>query len=96
MIDKSVVHLYPETNRGREWGDFASAVLQHVETYTVPQYGDAPDDQVEEWTAAECALTIRRYASRQGKNSREGQDALDLLKIAHYACLAYNKLIKEC
>lgn len=80
------------SNRGKDWMVFAEKVLSHIENYTVPQYGDAPDDQVEEWDAQDCTTTIRRYASRSGKNQRSGQDKLDMLKTAHYAQLAYNKL----
>ena len=81
-----------DTERGKEWQTFADAVLNHIETYTVPQYGDAPDDNVSQWTAAECLAQVGRYASRAGRNQREGQDLLDLLKIAHYAALAWSKL----
>lgn len=78
-----------------DWLVFADRVGQHIENYTVPQYGDAPDDQVESWTAEHCVNQLHKYASRFGSNKREGQDALDLLKIAHYAQLAYDKLQKE-
>lgn len=81
--------------RGAEWVAFAARVLRHIEDYTVPQYGDAPGDQVEEWSPEECVLTIRKYAARFRKNSRPGQDALDLVKVAHYACLALGKLETE-
>ena len=84
--------LNPTTMRGRLWCDFAEAVLEHIEEYTVPQYGDAPDDELSEWTSTECMTAIRKYTRRHGKNSREGQDALDCLKIAHYACAAHVKI----
>lgn len=83
------------SNRGKEWEEFSALVLDHIETYTVPQYGDAPDDQVEEWSADECVMTIRKYGARFKKNSREGQDVSDLMKIAHYACLAHGKIRTE-
>ena len=81
--------------RTLDWLHFADTVAEHIEYYTVPQYGDAPDDQVESWTAEHCVNQLHKYASRFGSNKREGQDALDLLKIAHYAQLAYDKLHKE-
>ena len=81
--------------RTLDWLHFAETVAEHIEHYTVPQYGDAPDDQVEGWTAEHCVNQLHKYASRFGSNKREGQDALDLLKIAHYAQLAYDKLKKE-
>lgn len=80
------------SNRGQEWHDFARTVGHHIETYTVPQYGDAPGDQIENWTAEQCAKQIAKYAARFGRNARDEQDLLDMIKIAHYACLAYNKM----
>lgn len=81
----------PKSKRGKEWQAFSNIVLQHIETYTVPQYGDAPHDQVESWTADQCTKQIGKYAARFGSNSRPAQDGLDLLKVAHYAALAYGK-----
>jgi len=78
--------------RGEEWIKFGSRVLEHIEIYTVPQYGDAPDDQVEDWSPEMCVMTIKKYCSRFGNNSREGQEKIDLLKIAHFAQIAYDKL----
>ena len=82
-------------NRLREWKEFAVRVERHVQDYTVPQYGDAPGDQIEEWTAKETVNAIRKRADRHGKNSRANQDLLDLLKMAHEAGLAYFKLTGE-
>lgn len=79
------------SKRGSEWREFSAMVLHHVENYTVAQYGDAGDDQVTNYTAEDCVKAIGKYASRFGTNQREGQDTLDLLKIAHYACLALSK-----
>lgn len=84
--------ILPLTDRGIEWKDFAERVLYHVDTYTVPQYGDKGDDEIDEWTAKDCILAIKRYTARFGRNSREGQEKIDMLKIAHYACFVYNKL----
>lgn len=78
--------------RGQEWITFSDKILHHIENYTVPQYGDYPDDQACTWSAKDCMLTIGRYVSRFGQNSRTGQEELDLMKIAHYACLASTKL----
>jgi hypothetical protein len=84
--------LYATTRRGANWLIFAAIVLRHVEGYTVPQYGDEGEDQVSEWTAADCVTAIRKYAARFGRNTRDGQDRLDLLKIAHFASMAAEKL----
>ena len=76
-----------------EWRMFSRFVEDHVRMYAVKQYGDAPDDQVEAWTPEQCIEAIRRYTNRFGTNARGIDETFrDLLKIAHYACLAYFKL----
>ena len=84
--------VIPRTKRGAEWKGFSDKVLIHIDTYTVPQYGDKDEDQINEWNTEDCALAIRKYLARLGRNSRKGQDKLDMLKIAHYACFIYNKI----
>jgi hypothetical protein len=80
------------SKRGTQWNSFSALVMDHVENYTVPQYGDAPNDQVESWSAQDCVVQIRRYAARFGSGQRgKAEELRDLLKIAHYACLAHNK-----
>lgn len=81
-----------ETKRGQEWIDFAHEVLQHIDLYTIPQYGDLPDDAVASFTCEQIISSIERYCARFGKNAREGQDQLDLKKIAHYAAILSNKI----
>ena len=78
--------------RGIQWQRFAERVSEHIEEYTVPQYGDYPDDNVSEWSAQDCVKQIEKYARRFGSNMRPGQERLDLLKIAHYAQIAAYKL----
>ena len=85
--------LTPSSNRGREWAQFAQLVLAHIENYTVQQYGDGPDDELEEWTAADCVRAAQKYTRRFGKNQREDQDTLDCQKGAHYFCAAFFKLL---
>lgn len=80
------------TNRGAEWEEFSNMVLDHIENYTTKQYGDAPNDTVQDMTAEDCIKQVKKYAQRFGNNQRSGQDLLDMLKVAHYACLAHNKM----
>lgn len=85
--------ILPTSYRGTEWAQFAEMVRIHVEDYTVPQYGDAPNDQAEGFTPDECVKQIQRYCNRFGKGQRGMQEQLrDMKKIAHYACLIYMKL----
>ena len=80
------------SNRGEDWLEFAAKVLDHIEDYTVPQYGDRPNDYVETWTPEVCLLAMGKYIARFGTNQRKGQEKLDLLKIAHFAQLTYDKI----
>lgn len=77
--------------RTKDWNEFAAKVADHIENYTVPQYGDAPNDNVEAWSAQDCIAQVQKYAARFGTNQRVGQEQLDLMKIAHYAQLAMDK-----
>lgn len=79
------------SNRSNEWLRFSDLMVSHIESYTVPQYGDTPGDQAEGWTAEDCFKSIERYLNRRNSQSREGQELLDIKKMAHYLCLAYFK-----
>ena len=85
------------SNRGEEFKAFVSLVLDHIENYTVKQYGDAPNDNVEKWNSEKCMDAIERYVKRFGPRNGRGEEdnLLSCLKIAHYACLAYNKRKRE-
>ena len=74
---------------------FEEVVEGHIEQYTVPQYGDKDEDQCTEFTEADFVTAMKKYLNRYGKNSREGQQQLDLMKIAHYACMLHTKLSEE-
>ena len=80
--------------RGQQFEWFANQVIEHIETYTVHQYGDYPDDQEEEWTPELCIAQIGKYSARFGKNFSEGQELLALHNIAHYAHIDYSKMKK--
>ena len=81
----------PVSKRGQVWLEFSHRVLSHIENYTVPQYGDAGNDQVTDWTADDCAKQVNKYFGRRGRNSRPGQESLDMLKAAHYVQLTEEK-----
>ena len=81
--------------RAIEWQDFSERVFNHIESYTVPQYGDKGQDQCSEFSESDFITQMKKYLNRYGKNSREGQERLDLLKIAHYAGMLYTKLAEK-
>lgn len=80
------------SKRADMWDHFARKVHNHVEDYTVPQYGDAPDDLLSTFTPDQCMAQVKKYAARFGRNSRPGQDEMDLLKMAHYISEVWWKL----
>jgi pyruvate-formate lyase-activating enzyme len=80
------------SEHAEDWRKFSARVEHHIETYTVNQYGDKGEDLATEYTPEYCMQQIKKYAARFGKNEREGQDQLDLLKIAHYAQMASEML----
>lgn len=84
--------IEPKTERGKEWVEFSEKALNHIESYTVPRYGDADEDNARDYTAHYCVDQAKKYATRFGDQSRGDERANDLIKIAHYACLAFNKL----
>lgn len=85
------------SNRGKEWVAFAALVLEHIDEYTVPQYGDAPHDQASGFTEQDIAANLRRYMNRLETNARGPVEAQrDLLKIAHYCALLYFKRAGQC
>lgn len=80
--------------RGSDFASFTFKVIDHIYNYTVPQYGDKGGDQCTNFTRQDFETQIKKYANRMGKNSRQGQDKLDLLKICHYCQMLYD-LIEE-
>ena len=81
------------SKRGIEWMEFSTKVFSHIENYTVPQYGDKPNDQVEGWAPEQCVKQMGKYIARFESNQRGQDERLrDMLKVAHYSCLAWHKL----
>lgn len=83
------------SKRGRDWMEFAFKVLTHVETYTVPQYGDAPDDQITDWSVEDCLTAVKKRLARYGRNARPGQQEMDFMKMAHEIQIAAEKYDKS-
>ena len=84
------------SNRGKEWIDFSRQVFAHIEDYTVPQYGDSPQDQASGFGVDDIRVNMARYVIRIGRNARGPEESRrDCLKLAHYACLLALKLGEE-
>jgi hypothetical protein len=78
--------------RSKEWIEFAVIVDDHINNYTVKQYGDRGSDLATNYTPEDFVKQIKKYCERHGKNARPGQDKIDMIKIAHYAQMAWSKL----
>lgn len=83
------------SKRGKNWVRFSNVVLDHIETYTVPQYGDEGSDLASTYSAEDCVKQAQKYIARFGKNSRPGQEKLDLIKAAHYLQMAHDLMEGE-
>jgi len=83
------------SKRGKDWVRFANEVAEHIEKYTVPQYGDEGNDIITDQTAQYCVDHAKRYLARFGRSSRPDNELLDLKKAAHYLQMAHDKLAAE-
>jgi len=86
--------IYTISKRQQFWQEFQALVAGHIEHYTVPQYGDWPDDQLSDFTARDIVVNMQRYLNRVDSNARgPAEAARDCLKLAHYACELHRKII---
>lgn len=78
--------------REHMWIIFAALLGKHIKEYTIPQYGDYPNDNMSSFSAEDCEKNISRYVARFGTNARGVNETLrDYMKIAHYAAMAFIK-----
>ena len=78
-----------------EWKEFSERVTGHIENYVIPQYGDYPDEMIENWDVKSIQDQLVRYVKRIDTNVRSiTEGRRDALKIAHYACYLFDKLMK--
>jgi len=82
-----------QSERANRWRRFSKTVINHIEKYTVPQYGDWPNDQLCEFEIKDIIREMKRYINRAETSCRGYDEQLrDCLKLAHYACeLWYSK-----
>ncbi len=84
----------PQT-RLEEWREFSVYVHEHIEKYANSQYNDKGMDNVTNWSIDSIMAAIEKYIKRYKSNQRPGQEQPDLMKIAHYACMAFWKYEEE-
>lgn len=85
-------------DRIKEWDDFSLQVLMHIDQYAIPQYksDNEEDNKINAENSERCIKAIDKYVKRFGKNARGPQEQLrDIIKIAHYAQMAYDAFKEE-
>jgi hypothetical protein len=76
------------SKRKDEWEAFSAEMEDHIENYTVKQYGDMPDDQASSFTMADFKRELLKYCNRMGSGVRgPDEQERDFKKLAHYACM---------
>ena len=76
-----------------QWNRFSNIVANHIRGYVLPQYGDFPDKQVEDFTPEKIQAKLEYYVNRIGRSSRGKEDAKrDCFKLAHFACYLFTLL----
>lgn len=91
--DTAKEEVVPE--RVKQWREFAHRVERHLIEYTVPQYGDVGEDAITDYSVEDCVKQTEKYAKRYGTQSREGQQELDFIKMAHYSQCAWEKFDED-
>jgi len=79
------------SERVKQWREYADAVEDHLNDYTVPQYGDVGSDEITDYSVETCVEQVKKYSKRYGTQSRSGQQELDFLKMGHYSQCAWEK-----
>jgi hypothetical protein len=84
-------------DRLEHWLSFSEQVFEHIQDYTLTQYGSPEGtEQIENFTVETCFQNMIRYINRRNSNVRGNKEKLrDLFKIAHYSQFIYDKLKKE-
>lgn len=73
------------SNRAQMFLEFVPHVMRHIDEYAVPQYGDYPNDPLNDYNEDQIITQIRRYVSRLDSNQRGPIEAeRDLFKMVHY------------
>lgn len=97
MSEVETIDIPAKSEREKQWIEFSERVRTHLRDYTVPQYGDVGEDEITGYSVEDCVNQVAKYAKRYGNQSRDGQQELDFVKIAHYTQCAWEKYgnIKE-
>lgn len=81
-------------DRLKQWKEFSKVVEDHIEKYANVQYGDESEtDQASNFTPEDCWQNMQRYYNRRQTAVRGRVEQLrDVVKVAHYAQMIFDKL----
>lgn len=79
------------SRKADKWVDFSTRVVDHIENYVIPQYGDDGEAPDKNYSESDCIKQAERYIARHGKNSRPGQESMDLFKAVHWIQMAFHR-----
>ena len=89
----TVITLITGSLKSLEFAWFAQRVVSHIDSYVIPQYGDHPDQMIEDYSIHDIKKQLERYVARIDVGSRGHEEAVrDTLKIAHYSNYLLKKL----
>lgn len=81
------------SDKAYAWREFARMTLEHIENYSVPQYGPTLSENTDVTSTEDCLKYIAKYLRRHGSDRRGRIEELrDLVKIAHFAQFAFDMM----
>lgn len=83
------------SNQEQQWDAFAYAVREHIRNYVLPQYGDVESAPEAGYSTEDFIKQSQRYLARFGRQSRTGEELLDMIKAAHWIQKAFLRIAKE-
>lgn len=75
-----------------QWAAFSQVVATHIQDYVLPQYGDVENEPATDYDAGDCIKQSQRYLARFNRQSRTGEELLDIVKAAHWLQKAYDRI----
>jgi hypothetical protein len=81
-------------DRYEKWKKFEPKVIRHLTEYCDKQYPTSdPDNDLNNWSIPDLKAHMKAYVNRIGTTQRGPEQAKeDMLKLAHFACIIWNKL----
>lgn len=83
----------PLSKQAEKWKVFSANVVEHIENYVVPQYGDEDSEPAKEYDVDDCIKQAQRYLARAKTNQRPEGLERDMRKAAHWIQKAWERII---